>query len=120
MSFKVLKKIGIDTSHKLTEAPDPNSPCLREHGHRYEFEVTVASETLHMGMVVDFGDISAVIKRHDHDNWNKWVPQPTAENILVYLAAELEPVLAKYPNKPVIWKIAVHETPSGYAEYVPQ
>lgn len=119
MSYKVTKWVGIDSSHQLQEAPDPDSPCLRPHGHRYEFDVTVASSSLHMGMVVDFGDIAKVIRRYDHQDWNQWVEQPTAENILRHLVKELDGVLDAYPNKPYIERIGVKETPSGYAEFRP-
>lgn len=127
MIYRVSKRVEIDAAHHLIESPNPESPCLRQHGHRYAFEVTFAASSLYMGMVVDFQDVSNLIKgvleKYDHYDFNDKLPlniNPTAENILltVYgnLSLAVHKVLKKYPNAPFIEKIRVYETPNGYAE----
>jgi 6-pyruvoyl-tetrahydropterin synthase len=117
--YRVVKKVeGVDASHKLAEAPNSESPCLRRHGHRYDFEFTISSDELYYGMVVDFTDISDVAKRYDHRDLNDWIRQPTAENLITLVYEALVDKLKDYPNSPLIEKIGCWETPTGYAEAV--
>ena len=74
----------------------PNHPgaCSRLHGHSYRFEVAIEgplqSEGPATGMVMDFDEISAAVKpavveRLDHRSLNDLIPNPTAENIAIWI-----------------------------------
>jgi 6-pyruvoyltetrahydropterin/6-carboxytetrahydropterin synthase len=88
------------------------------HGHSYRFEVAVAgplqSEGPARGMVVDFDEISnvvrpAVVDRLDHSSLNDVMPNPTAEHIALWIWAELVTRLRG------LTEIVVWETPTACA-----
>jgi 6-pyruvoyltetrahydropterin/6-carboxytetrahydropterin synthase len=61
--FVVERKMTIDMGHRV---PDHNSKCRNPHGHRYVIVVGVMGELQpsgsSKGMVMDFGDIAAIMK----------------------------------------------------------
>ncbi len=90
--LSVTKVFTFDAAHQL-----PNHPgkCRRLHGHTYRLEVTVAAELdAKTGMVLDFYDLSSVVKekvlsRLDHRYLNDFVENSTAENLCLWIAREL-------------------------------
>jgi len=98
----------------------PHHPgkCSRLHGHSYRFEVAIdgplQSDGPARGMVVDFDEISAIVKpaiveRLDHSSLNDVLPNPTAEHIALWIWGELAPRL------PGLREIVVWETPTASA-----
>jgi len=98
----------------------PHHPgkCSRLHGHSYRFEVAVEGplqgEGPARGMVVDFDEISsivrpAVVDRLDHSSLNDVLPNPTAEHIALWIWNELAPRLSG------LSEIVVWETPTACA-----
>ena len=92
----------------------PHHPgkCGRLHGHSYRFEVALegALQTAGAarGMVLDFDEISAVVKpsvveRLDHASLNDLMPNPTAEHIALWIWRELKPQLAGL-REIVVWE----------------
>lgn len=79
--FKLKLSHHFDASHKLKLNYD--SPCLNNHGHRWEVTVQIWTEQLdENGMVVDFKKIKALINRYDHCCLNDVVKfNPTAEHL---------------------------------------
>lgn len=70
--FILKNEIQFDTAHYLSGY---QGKCSNIHGHRYRLIVELASETLHdsgqqRGMLADFGDVKAMLKRiadlYDH------------------------------------------------------
>ena len=55
--MRVTRRIEIDAGHRLQ---NHDGKCRNLHGHRYAFEVTFAGP-VEGGMVMDFGDMKAVI-----------------------------------------------------------
>lgn len=116
--YRVIKKVGIDCHHKLIRTRI-DSPCRRDHGHRYEFEVTIVGNTLSDDVLVDFGDISQMVRVFDHQSWNDWLENPTAEIILTFVAGRIMQMLTlHYASTTKLEKISVWETPSGYVELI--
>ena len=128
MPYRCSKKFRFEAAHALTQLP-PEHKCHNVHGHGYEVTITFESPhnlyygIPHLGMVVDFGDISGWWKRDvepllDHRNLNA-VPELGE----IHLTAE---GLAKWIfdrcNR-AFWRrglcsIRVQETPTCWAEYI--
>ena len=133
--FVIRKKFKFEMAHQLDEAY--STACSEQiHGHSYICEVFFASHKLDgTGMVIDFTMIKDKIKAYI-DSWDhcivmpasmpkeyldcmqkynrnfKRVPyNPTAEN----MAKDM----FEYINKliPSCFKVRLHETDTGYAEY---
>ena len=78
----------------------PNHPgkCARLHGHSYRLDVALEGELQRdgpaAGMIEDFEVITRVVKaavidQLDHRSLNELLPNPTAENIVVWIWARL-------------------------------
>ncbi len=113
--YSVTKRIEIAGSHKLELPYD--SPCQRLHGHNWIIEVTVVSGILStQGMVVDFTNISNVVKILDHRYLNDLFDfNPTAENIAKWIFDKVKGNLDN-PHADVM-KVTVQESEGNIACY---
>lgn len=82
-----------EASHVLPRHP---GRCRRLHGHSYRFivELEESIET-EQGMVIDFGDLDAIVDervlaRCDHYHLNDFIENPTAEWIAVWIWRTLD------------------------------
>ena len=82
--------------------PDYPGPCGRLHGHNWNVQVIVSTNTLNeFSMVMDFADIKKslrqVIEPLDHHFLNEVPPfdklLPTSENVAAFLAEKLTPLI---------------------------
>lgn len=119
--------------------------CKNIHGHSYELHVTVRSKELtndayisQPGFLVDFKDLKAIVKTHivdhfDHslilskayiaahpelatlENIDIWDVEPSAENILLYIMAQLKD---RFPEHIYIHNLKIYETSTSYAEWI--
>lgn len=105
----ISKTFEFDSAHFL---PNYDGKCKNLHGHRFKLEVSIIgginNET---GMVIDFGDIKAVvedeiIKIFDHDVINHMLLNPTAENMVIWIWKKLE-------DKFRLYCIKLYETPNS-------
>jgi len=112
---QIRKTFRFEAAHVLPHHP---GKCSRLHGHSYRVEVAVrgplAISGPSQGMVVDFDELSAIVKpriieRLDHSSLNDVLPNPTAELIALWIWDELEPVL------PRLFEVVVWETRSACA-----
>src|SRR4051812_21217916 len=90
----ISKMFSFEAAHQLQYH---RSKCARPHGHSYKLEVTVRGEVKNEpgdsdhGMVLDFGDISqivkeAIISRLDHYDLNEVTGiYPTAEYLVHWI-----------------------------------
>ncbi len=89
--------------------------CGRIHGHSYKLEVQCeGGVNPQTGMVIDFGDISKVVKEKviskiDHSFLNDIIEIPTAENILLWVGNEISSSLP-------VSRLRLWETRNSYAE----
>ena len=70
-TFQVQKEVEFDAGHRV---PLHASKCRNPHGHRYRVRATVEG-TLRQsgsstGMVVDFGDLKALLTERVHDRYD--------------------------------------------------
>lgn len=120
-----------------------NGPCAHIHGHSYELHVSVSScepTTGYLpgqGFDIDFAAIKQVVQQHiigpldhalvlsaafrnahpgpwQHEKLVSWEAEPTAENLLVFMAGALEKNLPPQ-IKPV--HLRLYETRNSYAEW---
>jgi 6-pyruvoyltetrahydropterin/6-carboxytetrahydropterin synthase len=92
---QIRKSFTFEAAHVL-----PNHPgkCARLHGHSYRLEVALEGPLQSggpaAGMIEDFEVISrivkeAVVSKLDHRSLNELIENPTAENIVVWVWANL-------------------------------
>ncbi|HUP69589.1 MAG TPA: 6-carboxytetrahydropterin synthase QueD [Acidimicrobiales bacterium] len=81
MRTRVTRSFTFDAAHEL---PWHTGKCRRLHGHTYRLEVTVEGPLDENGVVLDFDDLSSVVRREvverfDHRFLNDLMENPTAE-----------------------------------------
>jgi 6-pyruvoyltetrahydropterin/6-carboxytetrahydropterin synthase len=108
-TVQIRKQFRFEAAHVLPHHP---GKCGRLHGHSYRFEVALDGPLQTtgpaQGMVVDFDQISAIVKpaiveRLDHSSLNDLMPNPTAEHIALWIWKELEPILDRM-SEVVVWE----------------
>ncbi len=111
----IRKHFRFEAAHVLPHHP---GKCSRLHGHSYRLEVAVRGPLQQAGpargMVVDFDEISAlvrplVVERLDHASLNDVMENPTAEHIALWIWDALAEQL------PQLDEIVVWETPTACA-----
>jgi 6-pyruvoyltetrahydropterin/6-carboxytetrahydropterin synthase len=83
MRTTVTRAFTFEAAHQLPWHP---GACRNLHGHGYRLEVTVAGPVNDDGIVIDFADVGAVVRRevvdrYDHTYLNDLLDNPTAELI---------------------------------------
>lgn len=83
----ISKLLTFASAHRL---PNHDGKCKNWHGHEWKVEVTVRKRiNPETGMVVDFSKLKgsmkdSIITPLDHDIINKYLDDPTAENLLLW------------------------------------
>ena len=81
--YELTVRAEFDASHYL---PKHEGKCANLHGHTWTVEASILGEKLNdQGMVVDFGDVKAILRQFDHHHINDILPIPTAENIAQHM-----------------------------------
>lgn len=118
--FEIEKKFSFEAGHQLIHH---DGKCNEPHGHSYKLHVILRSEALvssgpKTNMVLDFQDISAVVKPMikkylDHHWLNKTLgtDSPTAEFIAKWIYDYLKPQL------PALYSITIYETETSKVVY---
>ncbi|MGB1129000.1 MAG: 6-carboxytetrahydropterin synthase QueD [Haloferula sp.] len=91
--FTVTKEFRFEAAHSLPHLPEGHK-CRHVHGHSYKFRVEVDGELDERGFVIDYAEISEVVKPvvHylDHKNLNDLFDFHTsAENLAKWIYDEL-------------------------------
>lgn len=119
--FEITKEYRFEASHIL---PWHTGKCGRLHGHSYILQVTVEGPLKpdngdpDAGMVMDFADISTVVKPliaskldHHHLNDSLGLENPTGERIVEWIADQLTPLL------PGLCRLRLYETATGWVDW---
>lgn len=98
MKTRVCMEFYFDAAHNL---PNYKGKCERLHGHTYKLEVVIEDKVKDDGVVLDFGIMKDIVKeevldRLDHQDLNKIVDYPTAENIVEWIYKGLKHKLPLY------------------------
>lgn len=139
----ITRKIEFDAGHRI---PDHKSKCRSAHGHRYVLEATATGEVKPTrgesddGMVLDFGDLKAIMNELIHDQWDhaflvavtdtemqnalnylpkdtRWVILdfiPTVENMARHAFDVMKPRLVEHDLNLV--SVRLYETPNCWAD----
>ena len=119
MKAEVMKRFEFDAAHWL---PGYKGKCSNVHGHHWLIDVCLVGEIgRKTGMVIDFNWISesmaSVIEMFDHHCLNDIIPNPTAENIAVFVLCYIRDECIQGPTEGISIKyIRVWESESSYAE----
>lgn len=110
---EITKSFEFSAAHSLTFLPEGHK-CRNLHGHNYRLTVTVRGQIPDNGMLVDYVEISAVVKplidKCDHKNLNDIIPfNTTSENIALWFAHQIKRQL------PMLYSVTVSETPTTSA-----
>jgi 6-pyruvoyltetrahydropterin/6-carboxytetrahydropterin synthase len=97
MTMKIRRTFSFDAAHKLECY---HGKCERLHGHTYSFSLTVEGPQDPEGMVMDFVELKrlveeSVLSRLDHAYLNDLIPQPTAENIAIWIWKSVDDEICK-------------------------
>lgn len=109
----IAKRFTFDSAHFL---PNYVGKCKQIHGHTYTLEVIIKGEVNpDTGMVVDFAQIkhlvqSKVIEVLDHKLLNDVIPNPTAENIALWIE---KAIASQFDN---VVRLRLWETSDSYVE----
>src|SRR5712692_11421491 len=122
----ITKIFRFESAHHL---PGHRGKCARLHGHSYRLEVTIrglikdASGESDHGMVMDFADLSQIVKnsvieRLDHQDLNTVIElHTTAENLVHWIWDEL---IASGLAEALLYRIRLWETDSCFVEITQQ
>ena len=141
-SIRVTKDFTFDMAHALYGY---DGPCKNIHGHTYHLSITLLGkpiadiEHVKLGMVIDFGDLKEVVKKHiievfDHalvlneeapysksevisNEFEKVILmpfQPTCENLLLHFVDLLQD---QFAHDTKLVAIRLQETPNSGAEW---
>jgi 6-pyruvoyltetrahydropterin/6-carboxytetrahydropterin synthase len=115
----VAKRVEIDAAHFL---PGYDGKCANLHGHRWIIEIGIKGYVDEKtGMVVDFTLLKAFLdtikEKLDHHLINDIIPNPTAENLCMWVRYQkgLESIENWNPPRNIAF-IRVWETEDSYAE----
>lgn len=132
---KIAKEFRWEMAHRL---PYHQGGCQNLHGHSYRLTVEVEGIPDKTGMVMDYADLKTIVKPLIDDLDHGFMCSSddalmrsfltttafkvchvdfysTAENIALYFAGRIKPLLTRFPNVKNL-KVRVNETRTTYAE----
>ncbi len=109
--MRVTREFRFEAAHNLVEY---RGKCERLHGHSYVLHVTVDAPVGRDGLAFDFVRLREVVEERviavlDHTYLNDLIPQPSAENIALWVWDRLEDL----PR----CEVRVYETPTSWVTY---
>jgi 6-pyruvoyltetrahydropterin/6-carboxytetrahydropterin synthase len=139
--LQITREFRFEGAHALTHY---DGKCRQIHGHSYILMVTITGEPSRKpgdpksGMIMDFNDLKKIVSKYvleplDHslmlredaplsqelaqayDNVLVFDFQPTCEQLTLYIAGILDPVITA-PNR--LHSVRLYETPTSFAEWV--
>lgn len=92
------KTFYFDSAHQLE---DYDGNCANLHGHTYKLEVAVKGEPGEDGMIIDFRELSNIVKKQvisrlDHNYLNDVIDNPTAENTVIWIWDQIKSLDLEY------------------------
>ena len=117
MKMSVCKMFRFDAAHYL---PNYEGKCKNLHGHTWTLEVEVLGNVNPTsGLVIDFVELKSVVNQMivdklDHTLLNDTVKNPTCENLLDWIATQLDWESDSDPLE--VCRLRLYETPDSFAE----
>ncbi|MBN2599863.1 MAG: 6-carboxytetrahydropterin synthase QueD [Candidatus Thermoplasmatota archaeon] len=90
--MRLCREFYFDAAHYI---PNYKGKCENLHGHTYKVEIVIEDGVKKDGMVMDFAKMkeiveTTVLEKLDHHALNELFENPTAENILTWIANQLQ------------------------------
>ena len=106
----ISKDFKFDAAHNLVHY---HGKCEKLHGHTYRLRVVLEGTPDSEGMIIDFIELKQIVKdkvisRLDHAYINDIIPQPSAENIALWVWHELEEIVKR--ENCCLYEVHVWET----------
>lgn len=106
----ISKDFKFDAAHNLVHY---HGKCEKLHGHTYRLRVVLEGTPDSEGMIIDFIELKQIVKdkvisRLDHAYINDIIPQPSAENIAVWIWREIAESVKRENCK--LYEVHVWET----------
>jgi len=106
-----------DAAHNLVAY---HGKCERLHGHTYRMAVTLQGDPGPEGMIIDFLEVKRMVHERilnllDHSYLNDVIPQPTAENICLWIWERLVDGFPEEEQGASLFEVQVWETASNSA-----
>jgi 6-pyruvoyltetrahydropterin/6-carboxytetrahydropterin synthase len=113
----LIKEFEFDSAHFL---PKYHGKCEALHGHTYKLVVKLDGVPDAEGMIMDFTLLKKVVKEKvvdilDHACLNDIVPQPSAENLAVWVWEQLGDLLTKDNCR--LFEVEIWETKTSGVVY---
>ena len=118
--MRLSKTFTFDAAHHL---PDYKGKCANVHGHSWTLEVVVEGKVNEKtGMLIDFGLLKSLVQNNvleklDHHDLNTIIPNPTAENIAVYVFKHLKDLLSLTESDIKLTEVSIWEQPTSKVTY---
>jgi 6-pyruvoyltetrahydropterin/6-carboxytetrahydropterin synthase len=123
MTYRLSVQDGFAAAHRLTES---GGKCESLHGHNFRVNLEVEGDKLdNSGMLVDFGQLKAVLKavlaELDHSDLNEHpafkISSPSSENIARYIWEKVNEAIGKRGIS--VAAVTVSESDTASAKYEP-
>jgi len=118
-TITLYKDFSFDSSHNLPCVPDGHAGG-NLHGHTWKLTIGVSGDLdPKRGWILDFKDIKNLVKEHvidrlDHHHLNDVLENPTSENLVHWVWAELwDRIALASDNKARLVEVTIWETPTS-------
>jgi 6-pyruvoyltetrahydropterin/6-carboxytetrahydropterin synthase len=118
-------RVTVDEVAAAHHLPGYPGECARPHGHNWTFVATIGADRLDGDMVVDFAEVKSVFRALEHTTLNDDLEvvadghRPTTERLAEVLAARLQRLLDRKPNRPRLLALTVRETGRNEVTFTP-
>lgn len=117
--MKVTRQFSFSAAHHLT---DYQGKCEHPHGHTYRLAVTVEGRIQKNGLVLDFVELKKIVNEKvledlDHRDLNDVFPNPSAENVVVWIWEKLKNIGELTGTKTTLVELKLWEGDNTYVTY---
>lgn len=117
--MKVTREFSFSAAHHLT---DYKGKCEHPHGHTYRLAVTVEGPIQKNGLVLDFVELKKVVNEKvleflDHSDLNDAFPNPSAENVVVWIWEKLNNIGELTGTKTKLVELKLWEGDNTFVTY---
>ena len=109
--MRVSREFRFDAAHRLRGY---GGKCERLHGHTWGLRVTLEAPVGDDGLAFDFAELARIVRERvietvDHADLNEIVPQPSCENLAIWIWDRLRDLPLR--------QIRLYESPTSFIEY---
>ncbi|MFA4960078.1 MAG: 6-carboxytetrahydropterin synthase [Candidatus Pacearchaeota archaeon] len=111
--ISLVREFTFDSAHHLEWH---EGKCRNLHGHTYRLQVFITGKLNKKGILMDLKEIEGIVNKEaisilDHQCLNDYVPNPTVENVIIWIWGRLRKKLKG------LYELRLWETPKSFAIY---